>query len=196
MNELGISSRDAILKYSSCVFVEGQADVTFFETVWNKLAEVGKIQKKFDDLHIGFIPYGGDNLKFYVERGLLKSISRNFAVIVDSDKKSSTDQTPQTKTRFTKECEDAGGKFIALKKREIENYIHKDAYARLYEKTDEIEDYEDIKKKLFNGDNGNNKLQKVIKAMTAEEFLERDLYGNEQHELIDIINSLVEFFDH
>ncbi len=196
VKELGISSRDAILKYHSCVFVEGKADVTFFETAWNKLAESGRIEKKIDDLHIGFIPYGGDNLKFFVERGVLKSINRNFAVIVDSDKKSQNDQIPQTKIKFSEQCENDGGKFITLKKREIENYIHKDAFERSCgRKISVIDDYEDNKKKLFNGKNGNSNFEKVIKEMTADEFLERDLCENGQHELIAIINSLIEFFN-
>ena len=81
-------------------------------------------------------------------------------------------------------------------KREIENYIHKDAFERSCgRKISVIDDYEDIKKKLFNGKNGNSNFEKVIKEMTADEFLERDLCENGQNELIAIINSLIEFFN-
>ncbi len=194
IEELGISPRDAILEYSYCVFVEGKTDVCFFEKVWKKLFQAGKIQKNMNELHIGFFPYGGDNLKFHVERGLLKTFSRRFAVIVDSDKKSPMDQMPQTKIKFKEKCEADGGIFISLMKREIENYIHKNAYNRIFNSLVEIEDYKDVKKELFNGENGNNKFIKVVEEMTADEILERDLDRNGNHELLDMINSLVKFF--
>ena len=194
VKELGISSRDAILNYSSCIFVEGHTDITFFQIAWEKLKSGGMVSRSFNDMHTGFVPFGGDNLKFFVDRGLLKSINRRFAVIVDSDKKSVGEPPHQSKLRFAAQCQEDGGKFITLRKREIENYVHKAAYERLFEQTEEIGDFDDIKKKLFRGENGTKKFQRVIEQMSAEEFLERDVYGNDQHELVEIFNSMIEFF--
>ena len=193
VDELGIRPRDLVSGYSACVFVEGPNDIVFYQTVWEKLVSNGKIRDSYSDLKIGFFPFGGDNLEFFIERRLLSKLNRKFAVVVDSDRKSRSDSIPQKKAKLKKKVEREGGKFIVLKKREIENYIHPGACKRLFKEEVTIDDFMDAKRKYFDGYNGNSKFKKVVNEMTSEEILERDSYntdGRDGHELVDIIESL------
>lgn len=193
VDELGIRPRDLIVGYSALVFVEGPTDVAFFQEFWNKLVSKGEIDKSYSDLGIGFIPYGGDNLGFFVERRMLSKVNKKYAALTDSDKKSPEDVTPQKKVDLAEKVKRDGGNFIILRKREIENYVHPEAYKRLSFGEIEIGDFTDVKKSYFSGPNGSSKFIKVVDEMTLDEFLERDTYsvdGETKHELTDIIMKL------
>lgn len=192
INELGIEPQDILGGFSSYVFLEGDADIEFFQTVSKKLWEGKIIRDNFADKRVGLFPFGGSNLKSYVERKLFKSLGKQFTVIVDSDKKNEAD-TVKKYDNLKRDVESDGGKFIILKKREVENYVHANAYKRVTQTDANITDYDDVKKKYFN--DNKRKFIGVLQEMTTTEILERDKYtqddGNEGHEILEIINSLL-----
>ena len=186
--ELGVEPADQITGYNACVFVEGQDDIMFWKIVASKLKEEGYIGANFEDIKIGFIPVGGSNLKCWIDIRAMKRLNRRFGVVVDSDRKSQTDNIPQKKLNWKNQCERDDGTFFILRKREIENYLHPKAInrsGRTFQKYDEFTDM----KKLF----GENVI-KVIDDMTPNEILEMDKYeenGAEHHELKEIVGVLL-----
>jgi len=187
--ELGVEPSDQITGFKACVFVEGSNDVMFWKTVASKLKESGYLKVDFEDKGIGIIPIGGSNLKCWINIRAMSRLSRRFAVVVDSDRKSPSDGIPQRKLNQKRECEQQGGKFFILRKREIENYLHPEAIGRSGREINEpIDAFSDMKK-LF----GKNVIS-VIKDMSADEILEMDRYeenGVEHHELKEILEDLL-----
>jgi len=187
--ELGVEPSDQITGYKACVFVEGPDDVMFWKTVAFKLKESGYLKVDFEDKEIGIIPIGGSNLKCWINIRAMSRLSRRFAVVVDSDRKSPSDGIPQRKLNQKRECERQGGVFFILRKREIENYLHPNAIRRSGREISEpIDAFSDMKK-LF----GKNVIN-VIKDMSADEILEMDKYeenGVEHHELKEILEALL-----
>jgi len=186
--ELGVEPSDQITGYKACVFVEGINDIIFWKTVASKLKEAGYVEADFDDKGIGFIPVGGSNLKYWIDIRAMKRLNRRFGAVVDSDRKSQSDNIPQRKLKWKIQCEQEGGVFFILRKREIENYLHPNAIQRSGRTLQQYDDFTDMKK-LF----GENVIQ-VIKDMTPEEILEMDTYkenDTECHELKEIVETLL-----
>jgi len=186
--ELGVEPADQITGYKACVFVEGQNDIMFWKTVASKLKKGGHIGANFEDKGIGFIPVGGSNFKCWIDIRAMRRLNRRFGTIVDSDRKSQTDTTPQKKLNWKKQCEQEGGIFFILQKREIENYLHPDAIRKSGRTSQQYDDFTDMKK-LF-GEN----VTKVIRDMTPDEILEMDKYkenDTEHHELKEIVEELL-----
>jgi hypothetical protein len=118
----------------------------------------------------------------------MKKLNRRFGVVIDSDRKSETDDTPKRKLDWKKKCEEEGGVFYILRKRELENYLHPNAISRSGKSLQPYDDFTDMKE-LFGED-----ILKVIQSMTVEEILERDKYyenGAEHHELKEIVDALL-----
>ncbi len=186
--ELGVEPSDQITGYKVCVFVEGPDDITFWRAIASRLKEGGHIEADFEEKGIGFIPVGGSNLKYWIDLRALKRLSRRFGVVVDSDRKSQTDNIPQRKINWKTQCEQEGGAFFILRKREIENYLHHDAIQRSGRALQQYDHFTNMKK-LF----GENVI-KVINDMTPKEILEMDKYEEndiEHHELKEIIETLL-----
>jgi len=186
--ELGVEPADQITGYKACVFVEGQDDIMFWKTVASKLKDGGYISVNFEAKGIGFIPVGGSNLKCWIEIRAMKRLNRRFGVVVDSDRKSQTDSIPQRKLNWKNRCENGQGIFFIIRKRAIENYLHRNAIERSGRNLQQYDDFTDMKK-LF----GENVI-KVIEDMTPDEILEMDKYeenGTEHHELKGIIETLL-----
>jgi len=189
--ELGIEPADQITGYDACVFVEGKDDIFFLNTISRKLKEaetVSRVSKDFDDRKIGFIICGGENLKHWINLRAMSRLNRRFGVVIDSDRENADHSIPRRKLNWKRKCEDDGGVFFILKKREIENYIHKDAIERSGRELKDYNDFSDMKD-LF----GENVI-KVIEDMSYDEILEMDRYekdGNEYHELVEIIQTLL-----
>jgi len=186
--ELGVEPSDQITGYNACVFVEGQDDIMFWKIVASKLKEEGYIGANFEDIKIGFIPVGGSNLKCWIDIRAMKRLNRRFGVVVDSDRKSQTDNIPQGKLNWKTQCKQEGGSFYILQKRELENYLHPKAIERSGRTLRPYDDFTDMKK-LF----GENVI-KVIQDMTLEEILEMDKYEEndaEHHELKEIVGVLL-----
>jgi predicted ATP-dependent endonuclease of OLD family len=187
--ELGIEPADQVTGYKACVFVEGTWDVFFFGVVTKKLKNAGHIRFDLEERGIGFIPVGGsETLHYWTSQRALAKISRRYAVIVDSDRKSAAHNVPQSKLNWQAKCQEEGGSFFILHKREIENYLHVDAMMRTGKPQETFDDFTDMKAKF--GDN----VVKVVAEMTADEILQRDLYvdnGQERHELKEIIDCIL-----
>lgn len=186
--ELGVEPSDQITGYKACVFVEGKDDIIFWKTVASKLRKAGHIEANFEEKGIGFIPVGGSNLKYWIDIRAMKRLNRRFGVVIDSDRKSQSDNIPQRKLNWKQQCEQEGGVFFILRKREIENYLHPDAIQRSGRKLQKYDDFTDMKN-LF-GEN----VFKVINDMTADEILEMDRYeenGTTHHELKEIVETLL-----
>lgn len=186
--ELGVEPADQIIGYNACIFVEGPDDIIFWNTVATKLKDAGHIGDNFNDKQIGFAISGGNNLKFWIDSRAMERLTRRFGVVVDSDKKNSKHCIPQRKLNWKKKCQDQGGKFFILRKREIENYIHSAALQRTGKPQKEYDDFTDMKSEF--GDN----VFKTIREMTCDEILEMDLYvenGTERHELQEIVEELL-----
>jgi predicted ATP-dependent endonuclease of OLD family len=196
VQELGILPRDQIAGFSACVFVEGPADQTYLETAANTLKAAGKLPSNFAEANVGVVLVAGDNLRFYVEKGLLRKLNRNFAVVVDSDKKSSTDSLSQKLLEWKTKCESDGGVFVILRKRTLENYLHPEAIRRILGRNAIVEDFNDVKSQISNQYDWRRHLKPIVEAMTADEILEMDKFldqdGNENHELLEILEKLLQ----
>jgi len=186
--QLGIEPADQITSYRACVFVEGHNDIVFWKTVACKLKEGCYVSASFEHKEIGFVPVGGSNLKCWVGIRAMKRLSRRFGVVVDSDRKNQADSIPQRKLNWKNQCEQDGGSFFILRKREIENYLCPNAIKESGRNLQQYDDFTDMKK-LF----GKNVI-KVIKHMTPNEILHMDKYeenGVEHHELKEIVETLL-----
>ena len=186
--ELGVEPGDQITGYKACVFVEGQDDIRFWKTIASKFKKEGYISANFEDKDIGFIPVGGSNLKCWIDIRAMKRLSRRFGVVIDSDRNSYNDSIPPKKLNWKAQCEQEGGVFFILRKREIENYLHLNAIQSYCRILQQYNDFTDMKK-LF----GENVIA-VIDNMTADEILEMDKYEEndiEHHELKEIVETLL-----
>ena len=184
--DLGVEPADLVYGYCACVFVEGQDDVRFLKTICYKLRDAGHLSATLDDKRIGLIPIGGvETLKWWVSRRALKEINKHFGVLVDSDRKSQGHTLRGRLIQWKEQCEADGGKFHVTRKREIENYLHRNAIQRAGGMSDDFDDFTDMKAKF-----GPNIIS-AVEQMTPEEILERDAYtdndGQERHELLEIL---------
>ena len=84
--QLGVEPSDQIIGYKACLFVEGPKDVEFWNSLARTFKDGGKISKDFEDLQIGIVPFGGENLKHWISLGAMSKLNRRFAVVVDSDR--------------------------------------------------------------------------------------------------------------
>jgi predicted ATP-dependent endonuclease of OLD family len=183
---LGVEPSDQITGYNACVFVEGPSDIEFLTTVAQKFKELGSTDTDLDDLQIGLVFCGGETLKHWIDLRAMGRLNRHFGVVVDSDRKSAQDNIPGKKLNWKKKCEEQGGIFFILRKREIENYLHPEAIARSGREPKTYDGFTDMKE-LF-GDN----VYKVIRDMSCDEILEMDCYeenGTEHHELLELVHA-------
>jgi putative ATP-dependent endonuclease of OLD family len=186
--QLGIEPSDQITGYNACIFIEGPTDIIFWTIIAKKFKDAGMITADFDDLRIGFVICGGETLKNWIDLRAMKRLNRHFSAIVDSDRKSHIYEVPGRKLEWKRKCEEQGGKFFILRKREIENYLHQDAITRSGRVLIPYDDFTDMKS-IF-GEN----VYKVISDMSCEEIMERDCYIEndvEHHEILEIIRSII-----
>lgn len=179
--------------YHAAVFVEGPDDIMFWKAVASTLKQAGYLDRDFSDVPVGFLPAGGDLLIHWISSGAVEKLTRVFAVIVDSDRKSSSHNIPGRKLNWKEACKEGGGYFFILRKREIENYLHPDAVSRAGYKSAPYDDFTDMKATF-----GPNVI-KAVQFMTAEDILEMDRYveeGIEHHELKEIAETLLGLADY
>ncbi|MGY5882004.1 MAG: ATP-binding protein [Candidatus Thorarchaeota archaeon] len=187
--ELGIGPSDQLFGYDGIVFVEGPDDEPFFKSIATKLKEAGELPNDFDEVNLGFVITGGDNLKHWVDRKVMRQLTRSFCVIVDSDRTRANDPIPSNKLRMQLECQQDGGTFIILQKRAIENYIHEDALTRRGIRFSSYDDFTHMRPHI-----GRKDVWKTIFDMTAQEILDKDMYidnGQTHHELKEIIETIM-----
>ncbi len=187
--ELGVGPSDQLFGFDGIIFVEGPDDETFFRTVAAKLKAAGELSSDFDDVNLGFVITGGSNLKHWVDRKVIRQLTRSFCVIIDSDRSSVTDPIPANILQLQSECQQDGGKFIILRKRAIENYIHSDALTRRGITFTPYDAFTHMKNHI-----GRKDVWKTVVEMTAQEILEMDEYtdnGQAHHELKEIIDEVM-----
>lgn len=187
--QLGVEPSDQITGYSACIFVEGPSDVVFWKTVAKKFKDAGLVNADFDDCRIGFVLCGGETLKYWIDLRAMGRLNRRFGVVVDSDRKSPQHNIPGRKLNWKQKCEEQGGAFFILRKREIENYLHPDAIERSGRTRQPYDEFTDMKA-IF-GEN----VYKVVLDMSCEEIMQMDLYENdgvERHELLEIVQRFLE----
>ncbi|MFZ5822690.1 MAG: ATP-dependent nuclease [Chloroflexota bacterium] len=181
--QLGVEPSDQITGYNACIFVEGPSDIEYWTTIAQKLKEAGRTDTDFNDRNIGFVMCGGETLKYWIDLRAMGRLNRHFGAVVDSDRESPQHDIPGRKKNWKQKCEAQGGIFFILKKREIENYLHRDAIIRSHRDLVAYDDFSDMKK-LF-GEN----VYKVISDMSCAEILDSDRYQEgdvERHELEEI----------
>lgn len=190
--QLGVEPSDQITSYHACVFVEGPTDIKFWRIIASKLKEGGHVHADFGDKQIGLVLCGGNTMKYWIDSRAMRRLNRRFGAVVDSDRKSRHDNIPGRKLKWKDECENQGGRFFILRKREIENYLHSRAIARSDRSPKAYDDFTDMKE-LF-GEN----IYKLVDDMSCEEILEMDRYeenGAEHHELKEIVETFLALTD-
>ena len=186
--ELGVEPSDQIYGYKAIVFTEGTTDCDFINTVAETFFQDKKLPSNLESKQIGILPGGGGNLKHWVTRKAIKGINRRYAVILDSDRKSSGASIPEEKKKLKLEIERDGGICFILRKREIENYLHPDVIKEKTGKEVKFDDFTDVKSLC--GD----KICGLVEYMTVEQILDKDKYyenGNERHELLEICEKIL-----
>lgn len=188
-SELGIEPADQVTGFKACVFVEGPQDADALRSISQVLKAGGSLPISLDDAGIGVIPCGGDNLKHFLTRGLLKQLSRRFGVLIDSDRTSPSSQIHRRKLNWQSSCTKDGGVFHILQKRELENYLHPNAIRRGGGGAVEFDDFTDVKEVC--GPNA----WRYFSQMTRAELDERDAYTSEHgisHELTEVLAKFLE----
>jgi hypothetical protein len=113
-------------------------------------------------------------------------------MIVDSDRFSAAHDVLPEKLQWKRECEEQGGACYILRKREIENYLHRDALARVGHNVVAYDDYSDMKQ-LYG-----RRVVETITQMTGDEILAMDCFNEgerERHELYEIVEALLALAD-
>jgi len=188
-SELGIGPSDHLIGYMAILFLEGPADESFFREVASKLKSAGHLAKDFNDVKLGIVITGGDNIKHWVDRKVMKQLNPRFCVLIDSDKANAADPIAAKKLRWKSDCERDGGTFLILRKRAIENYVHANALARRSIPFSSYDAFTDMKRHI-----GRKDVWKTIYDMTPDEILSMDKYeegGTEHHELKELIESVL-----
>ncbi len=203
-SELGVDPSDRLVGATACVFVEGPNDVYFLEILIGKLKEKGLVEFTFKEKKIEIVPCGGQTVKYFIDSRAMSRIAVKYGVLVDSDKKSKVGQIPSKKLNWQSVCQSEGACFYILRKREIENYLHRDAIKRFAKKRNchsgcergsvclsgqDVNDFENMKQKYCTG------IWRAVGQMTVDEILQRDKYiddGNEKHEILEIIKRFLQ----
>lgn len=128
--DLGYRASD-LLQANSIVWVEGPSDRVYLNYWINKIDPV-----LAEGTHYSIMFYGGRLLSHLsasdneVSQFIkLRSLNRNVAILIDSDRKKSADLINNTKQRVVDEFDEAPGFVWVTEGREIENYLSKETLA-------------------------------------------------------------------
>lgn len=111
---------------SALLLVEGQGDVTFINHMAEQLKNGGFIHSTLLESKFALIPVGGcGNLKAWRTMKLAEQFNIPWCVLLDSDK-----GTPEERKNLEtlKQLKDDGIKAYVTRKREPENYLHKNCF--------------------------------------------------------------------
>jgi len=203
---LGVNPSDQLTSDGVVVLVDGPSDEGILRAFARRLWEARRISADFNSVPIAILPLWGEgNLNFLVNTINLRNLQRPFWRIFDSDKSAAEQALSQQKREQIGRVEESGGRSHVLRKREIENYLHPAAIARVL-KIDPpaVDDFADVKQAVTRN------LQKekypgaryleekhgveIAEAMTADEILEMSRYeenGAEHHEVVDVYNQIL-----
>lgn len=156
VRDLGYQASD-LLQANSIIWVEGPSDRIYIKHWINAVAPELR-----EGIEYSIMFYGGRLLSHLsaqdeVDDGdvdaliELRKINRNLAIVIDSDKKSSSDTINKTKSRIIDEAEETGVAWLT-EGREIENYIDHAAmetalstvYAKTYLKRIKMGDFDHV----------------------------------------------------
>lgn len=137
LDDLEIRASD-LLQSNGVIWVEGPSDRLYINR-WIELWSSGKLR---EGAHYQCVSYGGRLLAHLSadvpeegEPKLIKILSanRNVIMLIDSDKRTESDEINETKKRICKEIEDVNGFCWITAGKEVENYIPKTAISKLYD---------------------------------------------------------------
>ncbi|MCP4261489.1 MAG: ATP-binding protein [Planctomycetes bacterium] len=174
LDDLDVRASD-LLQSNGVVWVEGPSDRLYF----NKWIEIWSERELREGAHYQCVFYGGRLLAHLTAnvpeedrndliRFLL--VNRNVMIMIDSDKKNPSEELNNTKTRIRQEMENIGAICWITKGKEIENYIPKDAIAKLHNKksVEQIEQYQSFSDYIDNIKKGEGRKFESSKVLFAE----------------------------
>ena len=203
---LGINPSDQITTDSLVVFVDGPSDERILRAFAEALWQAGKISSEFNRAPIAILPlYGQGNLNFLVNTQNLANLRKMFWLVMDSDKKSPDEQLSESKQQIIERLREKGGKEFVWRRREIENYLHPKAIARVLKiEVPVIGEFSDAKEAITTLLRKEKAAEaeyleekhgvKIAQAMTAEEILEINRFnegGEERHEIVDLLEAVL-----
>jgi len=126
-DDLGYRASD-LLQTNCIIWVEGPSDRIYLNH-WIRTKDSGLTE----GIHYSIMFYGGRLLSHlaYDDKEVdefitLQRLNRHSAILIDSDKRKTTDEINQTKKRIMNEFTQGNGFVWITEGKEIENYIHKD----------------------------------------------------------------------
>ena len=132
LDDLGVKASD-LFQTNGVIWVEGPSDRIYIKS-WLKLVAPELIE----NTHFTFLYYGGKLLShFSLDKNNNQAINillenRHSAIVIDSDKKSDSDEISDTKQRIQNEFNNRSMFCWITKGKEIENYISKNALEKKY----------------------------------------------------------------
>ncbi len=181
---LGVNPSDQITTESLVAFVDGPSDERVLRIFADTLSKAGKLNVNPNKSPIAILPlYGQGNLSFLVNTQNLANLKRAFWLIADSDKRSAGDPLSEEKRNLLEKAKEKGGKEFVWRKRELENYFHPRAIAKVLKiTTPTIADFSDAKDMITASLQKEKSLEaqyiedkhgpKIAQEMTADEILE------------------------
>lgn len=183
LDDLEIRASD-LLQSNGIIWVEGPSDRLYINK-WIELWSGGKFR---EGAHYQCIFYGGRLLAHLSgdipeadQSKLIKilSINRNVIMLIDSDKKSESDDVSATKKRLCKEIEEINGFCWITAGKEVENYIPKSAISNLYklESINDLEKFElfwDYLDRIKPGEGERFSDKKVVFAERIRDYLDKE----------------------
>lgn len=186
---LGVYPQEIPKGCKAFLFVEGTGDVQFVNHTSVELAKNGHITGSLEENGIIAIPIGGcNNLKFWVEYKLAEKYEIPYFVLLDSDL--GTTEALKQKERI-ESLEKNGIIAKTTRKRELENYLHKDIIGI------EISDLQDAKVLIGKqmDINKNKVLKELWPMMTSELIREVEKYAIEgltHYEFSEFFEEIIE----
>ena len=199
LDDLDVRASD-LLQANSVIWVEGPSDRLYINR-WIEIWTGGELK---EGVHYQCIFYGGrllahlsaENPEEHSQGAVaMLRLNKNAAIIMDSDKKKSSDTIGNTKIRLKEELEQIGGIVWITAGKEIENYLPQEAISQLFGNSElpalrEFEDIADFLNKNIDGNEG-SKFEKGKPQFAANicPFLTKDNINNilDLSERLDIL---------
>ncbi|MCJ0914556.1 MULTISPECIES: AAA family ATPase [Mammaliicoccus] len=156
------------------LLVEGKGDVIFINHLCNKLKEGGSIDYTLQEKGFAILPTGGcTNLKAWRTIKVVEQFQLPWCVLLDSDKET---QDENRNVKIINKLKSEGIKAYLTRRREPENYIHKDCF----EQSVSFSETDDAKKIInqITGVAASKVLEKFWPKMTFEQIKEMEKYTN------------------
>lgn len=187
---LGVYPTSAPNGAKAFLFVEGPGDVNFVNHTSEQLASANYISGSLKDHDIVPIPVGGCNgLGFWVESDFANRYDIPYFVLLDSDLGNSRQESKQKKTIEKLQAEGVTAKLT--RKREPENYLHKDIVGIEVLKDEDAKVKIGTEKKINKG----RVLDKYWSKMTAELIREVEQYEENSkiyYEFTDFFTDIIQ----